>query len=44
MPDIYHNIEDKILEAVKLLNSQGKLNITKAACDFYIFSLKIKNC
>lgn len=44
MFDAYYNIKNRILKAIKLINNQGKPNITKIACNFCTFSLKLKNC
>ena len=44
MPDTYHDIEDRILEAVKSLDSQGKPNVAKTARDFCVLLSRFKNC
>lgn len=44
MFDTYHNIEDRILEAVKSLDSQRKPNIAKVACNFSIPPSRFRNC
>ena len=43
MPDTYHDIEDRISEAVKALDSQGKPNVAKTARDFRVPPSRLRN-
>ena len=43
MPDTYHDIEDRISEAVKSLDSQGKPNVAKTARDFRVPPSRLRN-
>lgn len=43
MPNIYHNIKNKISKAVKLLISHKKPNITKTTYEFYVLLLRLGN-
>lgn len=44
MSNKYNNIEDRILKAVKLLDTQKNPNIAKTACNFRIPLFKFRNC
>ena len=43
MPDTYHDIEARILEAIQSLSRQGKPNIAKTAEEFRVPPSRLRN-